>query len=111
MITDPWNGIALYNSKDATGWEFSGTILNGIGRRTDDGAKGHHACVVPSGEYAYIFYHCNPEENVGPTSSWETIGYRQRRSVIQVARLRLEKGKVVCDRDTPFPLTLLKPEN
>ena len=106
MITDPWKGIDLYKSKDATNWELEGTILNGIGQRQDDGAKGHHACVVPSGEYAYIFYHCNPEESYGTTTSWQTIGYRQRRSVIQVARLRLENGKVVCDRDMPFSLEM-----
>lgn len=109
MITDPWNGIELYKSNDATTWELEGTILAGSGQRSDEGAKGHHACVVPSGEYAYIFYHCNPEESFGPTTSWETIGYKQRRSVIQVARLRMDKDKVICDRDTPFSLYLLIP--
>jgi sucrose-6-phosphate hydrolase SacC (GH32 family) len=106
MITDPWKGIELFKSPDAKTWEREGMILEGIGQRPEDSAKGHHACVVPSGEYAYIFYHCNPEESFGTTTSWATIGYRQRRSVIQVARLRMEDGKVVCDRDKPFALEL-----
>lgn len=108
MITDPWYGIELYRSDDAKNWEKQGVILDEIGQRKDDSGQGHHADVVPAGEYAYIFYHCNPEGRFGPNTSWDKIDYRQRRSVIQVARLRLENNEVVCDRDEPFALVLDK---
>lgn len=108
MITDPWYGIELYQSEKAEGWKKEGVILSGIGQRNEDTGKGHHACVVPAGEFAYIFYHCNPEERFGHNTSWDKIDYKQRRSVIQVARLRLENGKVICDRDEPFELELPK---
>ena len=62
--------------------------------------------MVPHGDYAYVFYHVNPEESFGLTSDWATSTYEERWSAIQVARLRLEDGKVVCDRDVPFPLVL-----
>lgn len=106
MISDPWKGIELFSSDDAESWEKHGLILEDVGQRKDDTAKGHHADVVPADEFAYVFYHVNPEESFGSTTSWETIGYRQRRSVIQVARLRLENGQIRVDRDEPFPLNL-----
>lgn len=110
MISDPWEGIELFSSSDALDWKKEGMILNKVGQRKDDTAKGHHADVVPMGEFAYIFYHVNPEESFGPTKSWETIGFKQRRSVIQVARLRLENNTVIVDRDAPFPLKLTVPK-
>ena len=106
MITDPWHGIDIFRSADATNWSWQATILNNKGQRKDDTSPGHHADVVPNGEYAYIFYHVNPEESFGLTSDWSISNERDRRSVIQVARLRLEEGKVVCDRDIPFPLLM-----
>ena len=51
-------------------------ILDEIGQRKDDSGQGHHADVVPAGEYACIFHHCNPD------------------------------GRVVCNRDEPFPFVL-----
>jgi len=110
MISDPWEGIQLFSSNDALNWENKGMILDKVGQRKDDTAKGHHADVVPAGEFAYVFYHVNPEERFGSTTSWETIGYKQRRSVIQVARLRLINGEVLVDRDSPFPIKLKIPQ-
>ena len=106
MITDPWHGIDIFWSPDAKDWTLQGTILDDKGQRQDDTAPGHHACVVPNGDYAYVFYHVNPEESFGLTSDWATSTYEERWSAIQVARLRLVNGKVVCDRDVPFPLVL-----
>ena len=110
MITDPWHGIDIFRSPDAQDWALQGTILDDKGQRKDDTSQGHHACVVPNGDYAYVFYHVNPEEGFSLTSEWATSTYRNRRSVIQVARLRLEDGKVVCERDIPFPLMLPAPQ-
>lgn len=110
MITDPWEGIELLSSDNAVNWVKEGMILSEVGQRKDDTAKGHHADVVPAGEFAYVFYHVNPQESFGPTTSWDTIGFTQRRSVIQVARLRIEGDSVVVDRDQPFPLELQIPD-
>ena len=110
MITDPWHGIDIFRSENATTWSLKGTILANKGQRKDDTSMGHHACVISAGDFAYIFYHVNPEESFGVTSSWSTISYRERRSVIQVARLSYIDGKIICDRDIDFPLEMPEKE-
>ena len=106
MVVDPWEGLALYSSTNATDWVFERNLLRGKGQRKEDSGKGHHPGVVVQGEYAFIFYHTNPQEEFVPEMDWEKIKFPQRRSLIQVARMRLVDNKVVVDRDTPFALDL-----
>ena len=110
MVTDPWKGLDVFSSPDAKNWTFVDTILVGKGQRQDDSGKGHHADVYVSGEKAYIFYHVNPEESFGPDMDWSRIGFRQRRSVVQVAELVERDGKLHVIRNKPFNLDLKVPQ-
>jgi hypothetical protein len=54
LVTDVWDGLAVYRSDDADTWTRQpGTIL-----AADQ--KGHHADVVVDGERAYIYYFVHP---------------------------------------------------
>ncbi|MCS7463924.1 glycosyl hydrolase [Paenibacillus doosanensis] len=106
MIVDEWRGQGVFRSDDLEHWERSGLILDTPGSRQDDGTIGLHADVVVQGDEAYVFYFTHPGRRGGDdTSSYET-----RRSSIQAARLRVENGKLTCDRDEEFELRL-RPED
>ena len=98
LIVDSWSGQLAYRSQDLDQWTPAGKILAGsIGdkpSRTDDNGPGLHADVVVDGEDAWIFYFTHPER---PGKDHPTE--RSRRSSIQVARLDVEDGNLVCDRD------------
>ena len=98
LIVDEWRGQGVFRSSDLTGWEAAGHILHHPGSRRDDGTIGLHADVVVTGEdEAFIFYFTHPGRNARlPERS-----YSERRSSIQVARLAVTDGALVCDRDTP----------
>jgi beta-xylosidase len=60
LLTDVWDGLAVYCSGDALTWTRQpGTILA-------DHPKGHHADVVVDGDNAYIYYFVHPD---GPRRS------------------------------------------
>ena len=100
MITDPWHGLGVYKSCDATKWTRCANVLNEPGKRLDDGTIGAHADVLVYKERAYLFYFTHPEvsetQRSNPDFIWE---YRHRRSSIQVAELKIVDGELVCDRD------------
>lgn len=100
MITDPWEGLGVYKSKDAKSWVRCPNILDVPGKRKDDGTIGAHADVLVNGNNAYIFYFTHPEvsmkERNDPEFVWE---YRHRRSSIQVAELVVSDGRLLCDRN------------
>ena len=73
------------------------------GTRPDDGDIGRHGEVVVQGPEAYLFYFTHP---AGPKAHTEP---GKHRSSLQVARLELRDGALVCDRDKPFPLELVPP--
>jgi len=104
MIVDEWKGQGVYRSNDLENWERNGMILDQPGKREDDGTIGLHADVVVQGDQAYIFYFTHPgrtKKMEGKPDSFET-----RRSSIQVARLDVVGGMLVCDRDEEFELDL-----
>lgn len=100
MITDPWEGLGVYQSDDATHWNRRGNILTEPGIRIDDGTCANHADVLVHKNHAYIFYFTHPEVNLAdrknPEFIWE---YCHRRSSIQVAELIVQNGKLICDRN------------
>lgn len=90
MISDIWNGLAVYRSNDLTNFtrqEFD--ILKETGTRADDQGKGGHADVFTINDKAYIVYFTHPQEG-------------SFRSSIQLAELKLENGNIVCDRNAEF---------
>lgn len=100
MITDFWNGLAVYWSEDFTNWKrCEENILNLPGNRAMDGAIGHHADVVVSGEEAYIFYFCHPYEN---TKKYGQAEGNEALAVIQAARLTMDGKQLYCNRDDEF---------
>lgn len=97
MVTDPWNGLAVYRSDDADHWQYHGRILDTPSARIDDGPRGHHADILVQGDDAYILYHTHPGANgleQGPS-----LEFGRRRSALHCARLDLRDGKVGCFRD------------
>jgi hypothetical protein len=108
MITDVWQGLAVYRSADAFTWtrQDGENLLAKPGRGQDDGVKGGHADVVVSGERAYLFYFTHPGRT-DPRSA--TDGYEQRRSSIQVVELAEQNGRLNCDRDAPTFVRLSPP--
>jgi hypothetical protein len=104
MLVDRWQGMAVLRSSDLSTWtEQPGAILGVPGKRPDDADIGRHGEVVVQGPEAYLFYFTHP---FGPKAHTEP---GKHRSSLQVARLELRDGRLVCDRDAPFPFDLVPP--
>lgn len=104
MITDVWNGLGVYTSDDFTHWRRQeGNLLQQGGIRPMDNQIGNHADVVVRDEHAYIFYFVHPEYSREQRS---TPGYpfteKEARTVIQMAELTVESGRLCCDRNKNF---------
>ena len=102
MIVDKWGGQAVYKSIDCENWEYNTTILDQPGERVDDGAFGYHADVHVQGDEAFIFYFTHPER----TGEISANMYEAKRSSIQVAKLHVINGVLICDRNESFDLSL-----
>ncbi len=111
MVTDHWDGMGVFRSKDAEHWERqTGNILKEPGTRNEDGVKGGHGDVLVQGDDAWIFYFTHPQRTPG----WETAPrtakgvepYATRRTSIQVAKLDLRGQELICRRDEPRPFRL-----
>ncbi|WP_170110373.1 sulfatase-like hydrolase/transferase [Flavilitoribacter nigricans] len=111
LITDPHRGLFVYSSGDGENWDFQGTILEEGGTRALDNNMARHCSVAVVDDRAFIFYHVEPwrrydlEQQKGP----ERVPIfkqplKNRRSVLQVAELKIENGKLVCDRDQRIKL-------
>lgn len=108
MITDVWDGLAVYESDDMNTWNrIPGNLLQKPGTGKDDNTKGDHADVVVSKGRAYLFYFTHPGRiDSIPEDNW----YEKRRSSIQVVELKYENGKITCDRNSPTYIDLQPPE-
>jgi sucrose-6-phosphate hydrolase SacC (GH32 family) len=96
MIVDNWDGLGIYSSEDMIKWQRQPeNILREPGTGKDDGAKGQHCDVVVSGDRAYVYYF---------------VHQNQRITRLQVAELEYVDGKIVCDRNKPTFVKLLKPK-
>ena len=112
MISDYWNGLAVYRTEDFTNWDRCADILKESGNRKMDAGEGHHAdvlvCRDGDQERAYIIYFCHPgidpaevEAGIGPTMT------QRNRSAVQVAELKIENDQIVCDRNAEVELWLV----
>jgi GH43 family beta-xylosidase len=108
MITDVWDGLAVYRSEDALNWtrQPGDNLVQRPGHGVDDGVKGGHPDVVVNADRAFLFYFTHPGRNDprGPAD-----GYEQRRSSIQVVELHEKDGQLTADRDAPTYLRLRAP--
>ena len=104
MVTDVWQGLAVYRSDDALTWtrQPGANLLQAPGTGADDQVKGGHPDVVVCGHKAYLFYFTHPGR-IG-NSRADT-----RRSTIQVVELEYKDGRISCDRDKTMRIKLTKP--
>jgi hypothetical protein len=107
LIVDGWGGQDVYRSDDQETWELQSTILTAAGSsRDDDAGPGMHAdVVVHSHEDATIFYFTHPDR----LEKGAEATYADRRSSIQAAPLRVDDGRLVCDRESRNPVDLGEP--
>jgi GH43 family beta-xylosidase len=108
MITDVWDGLAVYRSTDALHWtrQTGANLLQRPGRGSDDQVKGGHPDVLINQDRAFLFYFTHPGRT-GPNANRDE--YEQRRSSIQIVELHFENGRLSCDRDAPTHLRLVPP--
>lgn len=99
MLVDEWHGLRVLRSDDLLTWDRQGLILDRPGSGVDDGGYGYHADVVVTGDRsAAIFYFTHP----GRVAGVPDLDYRQRRSSVLAAPLRVVDGTLACDRDASF---------
>lgn len=104
MITDFWNGLAVYQSEDFTNWKRQDSnLLDLPGIRQEDTTIGHHADVVVYNNHAYIFYFVHPEFSKELCDNKTSVTtYRESRTCIQAAELKIKNGFLHCDRNEEF---------
>ena len=108
MITDIWQGQAVYRSDDLETWtRQSSNILDQPGQRPDDGWYGLHADVLVNGERAFIFYFTHPDRKPDERFGFNEVHpYYDKRTSLQVAELEMVDGVLWCDRDKDFDFRL-----
>lgn len=104
MITDIWDGLAVYTSTDYTHWSRQETtLLREGGTRPMDGQIGNHADVVVKDGHAYIYYFVHPDySKTARTTPGHPFTEKEARTVIQMAELTVENGLLCCDRNQDF---------
>jgi hypothetical protein len=109
LIKDPNSGLDVYRSDDLDTWTYQGKILDTPGQRNSDATIGKHADVVVSGGRAFIIYFTHPyTENAPPRNGVSPLS--NRHTALQAAELEIKNGKLVCDRDKPFRIRLVRPD-
>jgi hypothetical protein len=106
MVVDVWKGLMVLRSDDARTWtEQAGYILGEPGHKATDRAKGQHADVVVDGDRAFIYYfvHQANEAEAATDARWN------QGTVIQVAELVFEDGRLEVDRDRDVAFRLAPP--
>ncbi len=111
LITDPHRGLFVYSSEDGDHWNFQGTILQEGGDRALDNSMARHCSVAVFHNRAFIFYHVEPwrRYDLEQKKGKEQVRIfdqplRNRRSVLQMAELKLVDGRLTCDRDEKVTL-------
>jgi len=103
LISDAWKGLLVQSSADGEHWTAQpGHLLGEPGTRLTDRAKAQHPDVVVAGDRAYLVYfvHQSGEPEAGRNPTWG------RRSVLQVAELKEEDGRISVDRTAPVGVRL-----
>ncbi len=109
MITDCWDGLAVYESDDFYNWKRQAeNILKNPGVRNWDEDKGNHADILVHNQRAFIFYFSRPHLS-GTFEDSEY--YLKNRNAIQVAELEMQDGKIICNRNKELSFCLLEPDD
>jgi len=105
MIVDAWKGMEVFSGNDLLTWKKQDRrILETPGKGRDDQAIGGHCDVVVNGDKAYVFYFTHPGRRTDRPAAKNS--FNDKRSVIQVAELKYEKGEITCNRDEPVHIRL-----
>ncbi|GAA0538831.1 family 43 glycosylhydrolase [Chitinophaga japonensis] len=108
MIVDNWAGLGVYSSADLLHWQRQQErLLEHPGQGADDQAIGGHADVVVNDGRAYLFYFTHPGRAKAHPAPDTTVAWR--RSVIQLAELKYQDGRITCNRDEPVKIKLIPP--
>lgn len=106
MISDAWKGLLVSHSSDAKTWTSQEEyLLAQPGTRPTDGAMGHHADVVISGDRAFLYYFVHQGD--GPDAANDPLA--RQRSVVQVTELHEASGKITVDRNSTTNFSLRPP--
>ncbi len=105
MLTDPHEGLAVFHSPDGITWTQQDRILREPGEGRADATLARHPSVAVLGDRTFIFYHTEPNRPY-PTPPAEQRTPRQKISFLQIAELKVEEGKLVCDRDADITLDI-----
>lgn len=109
MIIDAWKGMEVFSSDDLLKWKKQSTrILELPGKGKDDQAIGGHCDVVVNDNRAFVFYFTHPGRRKDQPAAKGS--FDDKRSVIQVAELFYVNGEIVCDRDQPVLIKLIRPK-
>ncbi len=105
MIVDAWKGMEIFSSDDLLHWKKqTNRILEYPGKGKDDQAIGGHCDVVVNKGRAFIFYFTHPgRAKANPAAKGS---FDDKRSVIQLAELKLVNGEIICDRDEEVNINL-----
>ncbi|MET0357722.1 MAG: glycosyl hydrolase [Cellvibrio sp.] len=101
LVADIWKGLMVLSSDDSERWvEQTERLLPDAGLLATDKAKGQHPDIQVVGDKAFIFYFVH-QENEAAASNNDRYG---QRTVIQVAELKIENGKLTVDRNAKVNL-------
>jgi sucrose-6-phosphate hydrolase SacC (GH32 family) len=107
MLTDVWDGLAVYESEDLISWKrIPGNLLKEPGKGKDNGVVGRHPDVIVNNGRAYLFYFTHPGQ---VDSIPKNNLYEKRRSSIQVVGLEYKDGRITCDLDKHTYIDLQPP--
>ena len=106
LITDPHDGLFVYNSEDGESWRFQGTILKEGGNSKLDNTMARHCSVVVKDGRAFIFYHVEPwrRYDLEKKNGEERVRIfdqplKNRKSALQMAEFEYIDEKIMCDRN------------
>lgn len=100
MLTDPHQGLAVYESGDGIAWKLQGRILEQPGAGPQDGTLARHPSVAVIDGRAFLFYHTEPNRPY-PSPPPEKRTVRQKISFLQIAELVVKDGRLTSDRNAP----------
>ncbi|MET4157185.1 hypothetical protein [Agromyces sp. PvR057] len=78
---------------------IDGAVFHDPGRRAGDGAFGRHGDVVVDGDRGVLVSFTHPHRDGSELGSSDEPAARA--SAIFAEELRMERGRLVCDRDAP----------
>lgn len=108
LIVDEWRGQAVYRSDDTRNWVRQGIVGDEPGADSMDRRFVRHADVVVVGDHAALYYFTHPEwdeasQTDGPPDD------AARKTAIHHARLTVENGVLLFERNVAKDLAILKP--